>query len=425
MTYVVSVSYRFGLITPILNSIVGTGLTLSSESRATVFNSAFDPTGLETLIWVNSTNADNASTLATVCNQADPVSNPNYYYGPCQDLSNADNYLEFAEAATVTYRVRIRNTGNIPITGISYAYKINGTAITTPVGCDGGSSLPTSLAAGAAPRFCTFTRTTTVPGGSTGPTDFVASITASGSAQGVPTGQTNGVATVKIVPRPRLAVTLRAAPYEFGGQGNGTGSPRVLDYSMYTSPLTLARQAASADDTIQNPTGWLYLTVTNSGGPAKNFTLGVTRNGSAIGLVGLGCPSIPGALGAGGGTGSSYTCVFPQRLVGSATNHDFAVSTSATNAVVTGSPTFRITTQDCASTSRVVPNLVDVLLPSPDKTHKTVLQAQAAWTLAGLTGTLTASPDVATNIVLTQSQRAYTCVAPGTNATITTQVGQP
>jgi hypothetical protein len=151
----------------------------------------------------------------------------------------------------------------------------------------------------------------------------------------------------------------------------------------------------------------------------------VTRNGSAIGLVGLGCPSIPGALGAGGGTGSSYTCVFPQRLVGSATNHDFAVSTSATNAVVTGSPTFRITTQDCASTSRVVPNLVDVLLPSPDKTHKTVLQAQAAWTLAGLTGTLTASPDVATNIVLTQSQRAYTCVAPGTNATITTQVGQP
>jgi beta-lactam-binding protein with PASTA domain len=68
--------------------------------------------------------------------------------------------------------------------------------------------------------------------------------------------------------------------------------------------------------------------------------------------------------------------------------------------------------------------MVDTLDPA-DKTNKVVSQAQAAWTSAGLTGTLTATPSTATNYVITQSRQAYTCVAPGSTATITTQVDQP
>ncbi len=73
----------------------------------------------------------------------------------------------------------------------------------------------------------------------------------------------------------------------------------------------------------------------------------------------------------------------------------------------------------------VVPNLVDTLVPTADGTNKTVSQAQSSWTSAGLTGTLTANPDVATNYVLRQNERAYTCVGPNTDATIRTQVDQP
>ena len=250
--------------------------------------------------------------------------------------------------------------------------------------------------------------------------DLVVSITAQGFASGVATGDTSGVATVKVIPRPRLALTLRAAPYELGDDGDGING--TLSYT-YASPLTLQRQDTSADVTIKRPSGWLYLAVSNSGGPANNFTLGVTRDGAPVDLASLGCPTVPGALGAVGGTGTSYTCVFSQDFATTG-NFDFVASTSATNALVTGSPSFRITTADCATTSRVVPNLVDTLNPT-DKTNKTVAQALAAWTSAGLTGTLTANPSTATNYVITQNRQAYTCVAPTTNATITTQVGQP
>ncbi len=231
---------------------------------------------------------------------------------------NEDQYLLFPEDQTITFKVRIRNTGNIALTNLSYAYAVNGTAISPPPGCSGGGSLATSLAKGAAPSYCTFTLPATAVGGSVN--DLNVSIMAQGLASGVPTGDTSGGATVKVVPRPRLAVTLRAAPYRLGDDGDGADG--TLSYT-YSSPLTLQRQAGSADGTIQRPTGWLYLSVRNTGGATNDFALGVTLNGAPLDLAALGCPTVPGALGAVGGSGTSYTCVFPKDFATTGT-FDFA-----------------------------------------------------------------------------------------------------
>ena len=424
-TYIVSVSYDFQLITPILSSVLGSGLTLTATHEAAVIGSAYDPSGIEALIWVDKSNSDNAAAITagpTMCTPADPGFSPGFYYAPCQDQSNTPEYLLFQEGNQegnpITFKVRIRNTGNINLTNLTYDYAVNGVPLATPT-CSPSGSLATSLAKNADPSYCTFTLLAAATGGDVN--NMNVSIVAQGLAAGVPTGQTSGGATVKVMPSPRLAVTLKAAPYRRGDDGDGING--TLSYT-YVSPLTMQRQERSADPTIKSPTGWLSLNVANTGGAANDFALGVTLNGAPLDLAALGCPSVPGALGAVGGSGTTYTCVFPQTFATTGT-FDFLAVASATNAILTGSPSFRVTTADCAESSSVVPNLVDTLPPTPDNTNKIVSEAQSSWTSAGLTGTLTANPSGPGKYVLTQTVRAYTCVASNTTATITTQVGPP
>ena len=154
-TYQVSVTYPFRLITPILGSIVNQNLTLRSESQATVLSDAFDPSGLEMLVWVSYTGADNISAISAACTQADATNAPNFYFGPCQDPNNVDNFLQFQENTTVTYKVRVRNTGNLALSGVAYTWAANGSSIAAPGTC---GTLPTTIAKAAAPAYCTFTR---------------------------------------------------------------------------------------------------------------------------------------------------------------------------------------------------------------------------------------------------------------------------
>src|SRR5262249_20772307 len=202
----VTVTYPFQLVTPILSTILGNSLTLHSEAQATVVNDAFDPSGLEALIWVSatSTGAENGPAITGACVPADSASSPGFYYQPCQDSSNVDTFLQFhehdaANPSVVSYKVRVRNTGNTNLTGITYQFKVNGTTITTPGTC---GTLPASLNAAAAPVYCTFTRNATY----TAPGDLAVSLTAQGNVSGVSAGQTTGVAAVKVIPSPRLAV---------------------------------------------------------------------------------------------------------------------------------------------------------------------------------------------------------------------------
>jgi Flp pilus assembly protein TadG len=412
-TYTVSVSYDFQLITPILSSVLGSGLTLTATDKAAVIGTAYDPSGIEALIWVDTLNSDPAYPL-TGCTLADPGFSPRFYYAPCQNNLNQDQYLQFQEGQTITFKVRIKNTGNINLTALTYAYAVNGSPIATPT-CSPSGSLATSLAKNADPSYCTFTLAATATGGTVN--DMNVSIVAQGLASGVPTGDTSGGATVRVVPRPKLTVNLRAAPYRLGGNGNGSGG--VASYPG--GDLTLKSQATASDATLQSPTGWLLLTVSNSGGPGNSFGASITRNGSNVSLPGD-C-IVPATL----DPGASFACTVPQSFVGNAATVNFAATASATNSqIIGGQQTVHVTTQDCDTSKRVMPNLVDTLTPSANKTNKTLAQAQAAWEASKITGTLTASPALPTDyFVGEQNVTAYTCVNANASAGVTIQRTQP
>jgi hypothetical protein len=418
-TYQVTVSTPFRMITPLLSGMVPSDFTLTKLSQATVITDAFDPSGLEVLVWVSTSNALNASAVIAACAPAESVSSPGYYYQPCQDQSNVDNYLQFNEAtaANVAYKVHVRNTGNVNLTNITYAFSENGIAFATPAGCTG---LPTSLAANSVAVYCTFSRPPTAASPAAGLNDSTVSVRTNALADGLTTGIGNGGSTIRVWPAPRLAINLKAAPYRLGGTGNGTSG--VPAYAL--GDLTLSRDAASSVAEIRNPTGWLYLSVVNDGGPANAFTVSVKQNGTAVTLP-ASCV-IPSTLAASGEADDSFTCTFPRTF--SATQAYTLVATaSATNAlVVPGTqPSVTITTATC--NKKVVPNLVDTLSPAADGTNRTVGQATTAWPTAGFTGGLTTSPAGLPGgwFVTTQTQPAYTCRNANSAVVVTAQETQP
>ena len=411
-TYQVTVTYPFRLITPILSSIVNQTISLRSESQATVISDAFDPSGLELLVWANNTGADNGAAVASACTQADSSSSPNFYYAPCQDSLNVDNYLQYPENSTVSYKVRVKNTGNLALTGISYTWNQNGASISAPGNC---GTLPSAIAKGAAPSYCTFTQSVTVTNPVGGLSDYTIGGTAQGNAGGLPTSITNGAAIVKVIPAPRLAINLKASPYRLGNTGNGVaGAP-----SYGLGPLTLQRDTSSALPEIHDPIGWFYLTVVNQGGPANNFNLTVTQNGSSISLP---C-TVPTSLAASGSSGDSFGCIFPRTFTATQA-YALVASANATNSLVVSGqqPAVTVTTATaCTAAKPVFPNLVDTLDPSANGTNKTILQAKSTWTGAGFSlGNLSTNPAGAANTLsaVTQDQTAYTC-SNNTNASVT------
>jgi hypothetical protein len=263
--------------------------------------------------------------------------------------------------------------------------------------------------------FCSFSRSATSTNPGNAIDDDTVSIAAAGSASGLPTGATNGGATIKVVPAPHLATNLKASPYRLGGSGYGVNGTA----SYTTGAMTLARDSGSTLPEINNPTGWFQLTVVNQGGAAANFNVSVTQAGSPISLP-ASCPPIPTTLAASGQSGNSYTCFFPRTFNANQTYAMVATAT-ATNAVtVSGQqPSVNVTTATCSGGKKVVPNLVDTLNPSADGSNKTVLQARTAWQV-GFTGAFTTNPAGAANTlhVVDQGVTAYSCQ----NATATVTV---
>jgi Flp pilus assembly protein TadG len=410
MKYQVTVTYPFKLITPILSSILGSGLTLHAESQATVISDAFDPSGLEVLVWVNTLASDNAAAITSACTPSDSVTSPGFYYQPCQDTLNVDTYLQFQENATVSYKVRVRNTGNISLANITYGWTTNGVTTAVPGTC---GSLPTAIVKGGAASYCTFTKTAVYNGTS----DFAVAATAQGDAQGLPTGQTTGAAVVHITPAPRLAITLLTSPYRLGQSGNGTLG--FIDYT--TGDLTLNRNTASVVPEIQNPTGWFYFKVVNQGGAAANFSASVTQAGSPV--LPASCV-VPSSLAASGQAGSTFSCVFP-RTFNATQAYAFVGSANATNAIIVAGTqkTLTLTTATCSGGQLPIPNLVDTLNPTADGTNKTVLQAKTAWPLAGFIGALTTTPAAAANNLsaITQNRLAYSCMPTNTTVVVGAQ----
>jgi Flp pilus assembly protein TadG len=413
-TYQVTVTSPFRLITPLLSTIVGQNITLRAEAQSTVVVDAFDPTGLEALVWVDKTGSSNTAAITAACTQADSVSSAGYYYEPCQDSVNVDNYLQFQENTTVNYKVRIRNTGNIDLSSLTYAFTINGVNVGAPGTCN---TLPTSLAKAAAPAFCSFSRsaTATDPGSPT--SDDNVSIAAAGSAVGLPTGATNGGATIKVTPAPHLAINLKGSAYQLGGIGYGVNG--VATYP--SGGLSLARDTASSLVEINNPRGWFYLTVVNQGGAASNFNVSVTQAGSPISLP-ASCV-IPPTLGASGQANDTFSCIFP-RTFSATQSYALVASASATNAVIVSGqqPSVTATTSTCSGGKKVVPNMVDILNPTANGLNKTVAQGRTTWQ-TDFTGSFTTNPVGAADTlsVIAQGQQAYSCMNATTSATVSAQ----
>lgn len=412
--YVVRVTHDFRLATPILGDLMGSTLTLGATSEATVVEDAFDPTGLEILVWVDKSGADNASDIVDECILADPSTSAGYYYAPCQDQLNRYNYLQFQEGDSVSYKVRVRNTGNVDLTGLTYGFLANGSTFKPSPGC----KLPTALPRNSAPGYCTFSRTVSADNPVGGVADDLVEVNGQGLAEGLPTGGTSGSATIKVIPAPRLTVNLRAAPYRLGGDGNGVGGAASYSGGDWTFDRT---NDGSADPSLRSPTGWLKVSVVNSGGPARNFSLLVTEDGSTLNLPND-CP-IPTTLAAGGSPGDAFMCIFPRPLPSTHT-FKFLATASARNATYSGGdPSVQITTKTCSSGQLVVPDLVDTLVPAPDETNKTVGQARSLWLDAGFTGSFSTVPSSASSgtPVLTQNVDAYTCEDVAQNIQVSTR----
>jgi hypothetical protein len=410
------------VITPIISNIVGGTLSLGSTSNATVVLGAINPTGIEPLVWVEATtNAENEADIQAECTPADSTSAPNFYYAPCQDLNNVDQYLLFQEARTVNYRFQVRNSGNLALTNPVYSFRVDGT-IFNPGGTCGnnGSSIPNSwLGVAAAPAVCTFSRPTTVPSGTTGIVNQTVTVTVSAQASGLPTGQTHGNATVQVVPRPKFVVNVRANRYRLGGTGDGVaGAPAYANGNLTLNNST----DINVDQDLRTPTGWLFLTVANQGGQADNFALTLTQNGSPIDVT-LFC-TVPTSLDPVGGANDSFGCLLPAAALAQAT-HTFALSATADNSTtVSGQQNVQIAvTPGCTGNNRPVPNLVDVLSPTPDGNRNTVADAQALWgpVVSGFNGLLTTSPPIVpvSNEVISQNLNAYSCANLNSGITVT------
>lgn len=395
--YTVRVTHSFHLITPILGDLLASQLTLGASSDATVLEDAFDPTGLEILVWVDRDEADNGSAIAKVCEPADE----DLYYAPCQDSSNRSNYLRYQSGTDVHYLVQVTNSGNVDLTSLSYGFSVNGTPMTMPGGC--ASRLPKALSIGA-DSSCSFDLEVDSNDAANDVADHVVVVTGQGLAQGLPTGLTDGSATVKVVPPPKLVVDLKAAPYRLGGDGNGQNGAALYPNGDMSLALTKDRDL---DESLRRPIGWLKISVVNQGGEARDFDARVTVDGSTVSLAAC---AIPATLDEAGQPGDSFVCIFPYRFT-STDRFDFRATATARNArIIGGDPTVRVTTDTCDNGELVVPNLVDDLARL-DGTHRTVGDARGLWADAGFTGTLSTSPSSARpgDRVLEQDPRAYTC----------------
>ncbi len=151
---------------------------------------------------------------------------------------------------------------------------------------------------------------------------------------------------------------------------------------------------------------WFKVAVTNTGGQ--------TATGLAISdslrpfPVNADCPARPSTLAAGAVWICKYKVTFNS---GSPATTSNTASATATNVAPDGddSHTAIVRVSACTGTNRTVPNLIGL----------NKAQAQAAWTSAGFTGTLTVWNGQPSATVVTQSRQAFTCVAQSSTMTVT------
>lgn len=393
-SYVVTASFTFDLITPILGDIMGGSFTMSSQSTASVFNVAFDPTpGLAPTKLVRAADARNADDIRDNCEEPEPVDSPDYYRSPCVDVVDPigpDIQASFREGDVIHYKLIVRNNGGTTVTSVTMTDSLGWS-------CPGwDATMPVN-----GPAFvCEYTRTAPTIGGSDVTIDYQNDLTVDG-LEILPTIDSAIVTVEK--PPPDLLVLKFVSAYRLGSDGDGSISGGA---SFGTADnLAISRNAA-----IPEPYAWYKLIVVNTGGQTATDVTITDSNGplpfgqSTTTAV---CGAAPTTIAAGGRWECRYRVSFP-----AVTTRVNSVTATASNVTPDGNDasSATVTVTDCAGPNRVVPSLIGL----------TSAEAQTLWTAAGFTGAVTSWSGSGTAV--TQNRQAFSCQAPTTTVTITKTV---
>jgi hypothetical protein len=386
-TYVVRAELTFDPITPMLSNILGR-ITLRSESRAIVINQAFDPTpGLAPTKLIFGTNARNNAELAAKCQQPDPIGSPGFYRSPCQDVTAVDPgtmvKAVFRMGDILTYKVIVRNNGGTAVTNVTIDDSL-GWPLICPI-------RPTSMAVGATPYTCQYTRIAADPGAVAADVTNIVTVT---GTEILPVTDTVIVSVEK--PPADLRVYKYVSVYPLGDDGDGTPN------FGFTKALPVSRV------TGRDPVVYYKVVVQNIGGlTATGFNL--TDTNGALPYGSPTCPAKPASIAAGG----SYTCIYPKTLTTDQVLANTVVGTATNVTPDAGdTDTATVTVTTCAPPQRLVPVLVGL----------TNVSGLAAWGPSGAgfnNGTFTS---VGTGTLKTQSRQAWSCLDKASLVVVTTLV---
>jgi uncharacterized repeat protein (TIGR01451 family) len=385
--YVVDAAYSFRLVTPILNSVMGSGLTLRSESQAVVLNEAFDPT-------------PGVAVTKFACVDAGTGCTP--IQTPVLDPDDQPIYLEATAGETLRYRITVTNIGGQVLT----ATTITDTNGPLPVGC---GALPNPMARNAT-WSCEYTAT--APNPPSGQLFHLVTNTVTVDAAEIV--EVPQAAIIKVLARPaEFSVTTFVSPYFYGNDGDG--------YPSFgnSSTATLYRPLAG------NPSAWYYLIVRNTGGQvATGVTITDTAGPLPFGqtTATANCDAAPATI----APNATWVCKY-QRSFASNGTFGNTVSARATNVTVDGNDDASASIDvlgnaSCSGADRVVPLLVTRTAQAGSGMTKA--QAQTAWTNAEFTGSFSAWSGQNTDPVWTQSLLAFSCKA-RTSSMAVTRVDTP
>ncbi len=378
--YSVSLTYLYRPLTPVIGSIVG-DLVITSTSSAVVLNLTFEPTpGASVQKYVSPIGAINGNEVIDKCLEPDDRAD-GFYRSPCLDSSTGDPTdalkLRFEQGTPIAYRLRLANSGEVALNGVTVVDSQGST----------GCAVPSTMPIGHI-QLCSYVRPAPVVGGAATAQDYV-NVATLDAVQTDPV--TSDVTVVVEKPPARLRVMKWVSPFELGDDGDGVptfGSNDALD-------ITYSPQ-------IPEPFAWFKVVLLNTGGqPATGLAVTDLRGAFPVDAD---CPPVPATLAAGDGWVCRYQVTFSAASAGSNEN---TVSATGANVVPDGddSRTATVTVTACTGDDRTVPNLIDM----------TELEAQAAWTDAGFTGTLTYT---GSGRVSSQGRMAFVCEPAASGMTV-------
>ena len=388
--YVVSLTYQFHMITPIIGAILGNTVTLGSSSSAAVLNQAFDPTpGASPTKLVLAAGATNASDITTNCTEPDPTGSPGYYRSPCLDATNNPHELRFRDGDTISYKLIGINDGGSTLTGVTMADS------------DGWlcGSAPTTMTVG---QTWTCTYSISAPTPTSGTEQEHTDTYTIDSAETVAFSDTARV-IVELAPAD-LRVLVYVSQYKEGADGDGS----ILGVSTFgtTQSLTAYQNARVT------PYAWFKVIVSNNGGQTATG-VSITDTGGALpygqNTATAVCDAAPTSL----AKNAKFECRYRVPYTSAGTTRTDTVTATATNVTPDANDNnfAAVTWQTCSGGSNaVVPNMIGL-----SSAAATTLWGTGA-TGAGFTGALTTWSGGGTSVA--QTPTAFTCIAKNSTGTV-------